>query len=383
MRRARQPALPDERLDQLAVERRRRRDVRECAAEPGEAGERLDRLGLTRRCREHSRDAQRRPPSARAHRHRRHERVGDERDGPARQPERRQPGLPARHQLRVSRRTASSRCPAAAAGSTRSSASSTRRTARRPSLEVASSIRPHGQPAGATVAVSETSAPSRSSLLLVLALLLFGAKRLPEIGRSLGTGMREFKNSVSGVTGLTGGLHDDDKRRRAAQVRVARRRASVHALLLIGVALGLSLVVCAVVTAPQREADAAARRVLPALPAALVRGGCTRRAAFLVGEALLRRAEAGPRSCLSGSLGAEIRVVAVPACRYAPRPWQQPPIGTSSGAPASCSLPAASPTRASSSRATRSRSAPTTASCARSRRRRRATSCASSSTFVN
>jgi sec-independent protein translocase protein TatA len=35
-------------------------------------------------------------------------------------------------------------------------------------------------------------------LLLLLALLLFGAKRLPEIGRSLGKGMREFKDSVSG-----------------------------------------------------------------------------------------------------------------------------------------------------------------------------------------
>src|SRR4051794_36098339 len=35
-------------------------------------------------------------------------------------------------------------------------------------------------------------------LLLGLALLLFGAKRLPEIGRSLGTGMREFKDSVTG-----------------------------------------------------------------------------------------------------------------------------------------------------------------------------------------
>lgn len=34
--------------------------------------------------------------------------------------------------------------------------------------------------------------------LLILALLLFGAKRLPEIGRSLGSGMREFKDSVSG-----------------------------------------------------------------------------------------------------------------------------------------------------------------------------------------
>ena len=35
-------------------------------------------------------------------------------------------------------------------------------------------------------------------LLLLLALLLFGAKRLPEIGRSLGTGMKEFKDSVTG-----------------------------------------------------------------------------------------------------------------------------------------------------------------------------------------
>jgi sec-independent protein translocase protein TatA len=34
--------------------------------------------------------------------------------------------------------------------------------------------------------------------LLLLALLLFGAKRLPEIGRSLGSGMREFKDSISG-----------------------------------------------------------------------------------------------------------------------------------------------------------------------------------------
>jgi len=36
-------------------------------------------------------------------------------------------------------------------------------------------------------------------LLLLLALLLFGAKRLPEIGRSLGSGMKEFKDSVTGT----------------------------------------------------------------------------------------------------------------------------------------------------------------------------------------
>ena len=42
--------------------------------------------------------------------------------------------------------------------------------------------------------------PTHLIFLLLLALLLFGAKRLPEIGRSLGVGMREFKDSVSGMT---------------------------------------------------------------------------------------------------------------------------------------------------------------------------------------
>ena len=36
-------------------------------------------------------------------------------------------------------------------------------------------------------------------ILLVVLLLIFGAKRLPEMGRSLGKGMREFKDSVTGV----------------------------------------------------------------------------------------------------------------------------------------------------------------------------------------
>jgi sec-independent protein translocase protein TatA len=38
-------------------------------------------------------------------------------------------------------------------------------------------------------------------LLLVIALLLFGGKRLPEIGRSLGSGMREFKDAITGHSG--------------------------------------------------------------------------------------------------------------------------------------------------------------------------------------
>jgi sec-independent protein translocase protein TatA len=35
-------------------------------------------------------------------------------------------------------------------------------------------------------------------VVLVVALLIFGPKRLPEMGRSLGRGMREFKDSVTG-----------------------------------------------------------------------------------------------------------------------------------------------------------------------------------------
>jgi sec-independent protein translocase protein TatA len=40
--------------------------------------------------------------------------------------------------------------------------------------------------------------PLHIAFLVVILLLLFGAKRLPEIGRSLGSGMREFKDSITG-----------------------------------------------------------------------------------------------------------------------------------------------------------------------------------------
>jgi sec-independent protein translocase protein TatA len=41
--------------------------------------------------------------------------------------------------------------------------------------------------------------PLHILIVLLVVLLLFGAKRLPEFGRSLGTGMREFKDSVTGA----------------------------------------------------------------------------------------------------------------------------------------------------------------------------------------
>jgi sec-independent protein translocase protein TatA len=40
--------------------------------------------------------------------------------------------------------------------------------------------------------------PIHIAFLLILLLLVFGAKRLPEMGRSLGTGMRGFKESLNG-----------------------------------------------------------------------------------------------------------------------------------------------------------------------------------------
>ena len=40
--------------------------------------------------------------------------------------------------------------------------------------------------------------PIHIAFLFVLLLLVFGAKRLPELGRSLGAGLRGFKESISG-----------------------------------------------------------------------------------------------------------------------------------------------------------------------------------------
>jgi len=47
--------------------------------------------------------------------------------------------------------------------------------------------------------------PTELIIVLVIALIVFGPKRLPDLGRSLGTGMREFKDSI------TGNDKDDDK----------------------------------------------------------------------------------------------------------------------------------------------------------------------------
>lgn len=45
-------------------------------------------------------------------------------------------------------------------------------------------------------------------VILVIALIVLGPKKLPEAGKSLGNGMRQFKDSLAGVTGGD----DDDER---------------------------------------------------------------------------------------------------------------------------------------------------------------------------
>ena len=46
-------------------------------------------------------------------------------------------------------------------------------------------------------------------IVLVIALIVLGPKKLPEVGRSLGNGMREFRDSISG----TGGSSSSSRRR--------------------------------------------------------------------------------------------------------------------------------------------------------------------------
>lgn len=40
--------------------------------------------------------------------------------------------------------------------------------------------------------------PMELAIVFVIALIVLGPKKLPEVGRSLGKGMREFKDSISG-----------------------------------------------------------------------------------------------------------------------------------------------------------------------------------------
>ncbi len=50
--------------------------------------------------------------------------------------------------------------------------------------------------------------PLELIIVLVIALIVLGPKKLPEVGRSVGRGMREFKGALTGESG--GSRHDRD-----------------------------------------------------------------------------------------------------------------------------------------------------------------------------
>lgn len=52
-------------------------------------------------------------------------------------------------------------------------------------------------------------------IILTIVLLLFGAKRLPEMGKSLGTGIREFKKSISAI-------NEDDSEKKESEKDAAK-----------------------------------------------------------------------------------------------------------------------------------------------------------------
>jgi sec-independent protein translocase protein TatA len=88
--------------------------------------------------------------------------------------------------------------------------------------------------------------PLHIAFLLILLLLVFGAKRLPEMGRSLGSGMRGFKDTLSGE-------HTHEPHESVAAIPAQAPAAPAAST---------------TVPAPQSEAAAAARSVGERVPVA-------------------------------------------------------------------------------------------------------------------
>ena len=74
-----------------------------------------------------------------------------------------------------------------------------------------------------SLAVFQSIGPTELIIVLVIVLVIFGPKRLPGLGRSLGSGMKEFRDSVTGK-GSGGDLDedDDDDDRRQANAALGR-----------------------------------------------------------------------------------------------------------------------------------------------------------------
>lgn len=63
--------------------------------------------------------------------------------------------------------------------------------------------------------------PLELAIVLVIVLVIFGPKKLPGLGRQLGTGMREFKDSISGNS-----KDDDDAHEALGRPELSRAEAT-------------------------------------------------------------------------------------------------------------------------------------------------------------
>ena len=62
-----------------------------------------------------------------------------------------------------------------------------------------------------SLAVFQSIGPTELIIVLVIVLVIFGPKRLPGLGRSLGSGMKEFRDSVTGKADRDSDEDDDDR----------------------------------------------------------------------------------------------------------------------------------------------------------------------------
>jgi sec-independent protein translocase protein TatA len=79
-----------------------------------------------------------------------------------------------------------------------------------------------------SLAVFQSIGPTELIIVLVIVLVIFGPKRLPGLGRSLGSGMKEFRDSVTGKTSDRDldEDEDDDESRRQANAALGRAEES-------------------------------------------------------------------------------------------------------------------------------------------------------------
>lgn len=74
----------------------------------------------------------------------------------------------------------------------------------------------------ATREVSEMPGPMSLIIIAIIALLVFGPKKLPEIGKAFGSSLREFKNATKGLVEDDDVKKVEDKKAEVLQVEVKK-----------------------------------------------------------------------------------------------------------------------------------------------------------------